>query len=40
MSRDMMTKEQIEDLLDNVVETPSRRDWKGNKVQFCCTVHG
>lgn len=36
----MMTKEQIEDLLDNVVETPSRRDWKGNKIQFCCTVHG
>lgn len=36
----MMTKEQIEDLLDNVVDTPSRRDWKGNKIQFCCTVHG
>lgn len=40
MSRNMMTKEQIEDLLDNVVCTPERRDWKGNKIQFCCTVHG
>lgn len=36
----LMTKEQIEDLLDNVVETPYRRDWKGDKIQFCCTVHG
>lgn len=35
-----MTKEQIEDLLDNVLHSPSRRDWKGSNIQFCCTVHG
>lgn len=40
MSKTMLTKEQIEDLLDNVVQTPERRDWKGTKIQFCCTVHG
>lgn len=36
----MYTKEQIEDLLDNVLRTPKRQQWKGNKIQFCCTVHG
>lgn len=40
MSKSMMTKEQVEDLLDNVVCTPERKDWKGTKIQFCCTVHG
>lgn len=36
----MYTKEQIEDLLDNVLKTPKRQQWKGTKIQFCCTVHG
>lgn len=35
-----MTKSQIEDLLDNVLHTPKRNDWKGDKIQFCCTIHG
>lgn len=34
------TKEQIEDLLVNVLDTPKMNDWKGNKIQFCCTIHG
>lgn len=34
------TKEQIEDLLVNVLDTPEMKDWKGNKIQFCCTIHG
>lgn len=36
----MYTKEQIEDLLDNVLHTPKKGNWKGNKIQFCCTIHG
>lgn len=40
MSTSMLTHEQIEDLLDNVLSTPVRRGWKGDKIQFCCTVHG
>ena len=35
-----MNKEIIEDLLDNVLNTPKRTQWKGDKLQFCCTVHG
>ena len=35
-----MTKEQIEDLLDNVVHSPQRKDWKGSNIQFCCPIHG
>lgn len=38
MSR--FTKEQIEDLLINVLDTPEMKDWKGSKIQFCCTIHG
>lgn len=34
------TKEQIEDLLVNVLDTPKMNDWKGEKIQFCCTIHG
>ena len=34
-----MSKEQFEDLLDYVVQTPMRKQWKGDKMQFCCTVH-
>lgn len=34
------TKEQIEDLLVNVLDTPKMNDWKGDKIQFCCTIHG
>lgn len=40
MSRSGMSKEQFEDLLDYVVQSPTRKQWKGNKMQFCCTVHG
>lgn len=36
----VFTKEQIEDLLDNVLETPKRTQWKGDKIQFCCPIHG
>lgn len=34
------TKEQIEDLLINVLDTPKMNEWKGDKIQFCCTIHG
>lgn len=34
------TKEQIEDLLINVLDTPKITSWKGDKIQFCCTIHG
>ena len=34
------TKEQIEDLLINVLDTPKMTGWKDNKIQFCCTIHG
>lgn len=34
------TKEQIEDLLINVLDTPKMTQWKGDKIQFCCTIHG
>lgn len=34
------TKEQIEDLLQNVLDTPKMTSWKGDKIQFCCTIHG
>lgn len=34
------TREQIDDLLVNVLKTPVKRQWKGSKIQFCCTVHG
>lgn len=35
-----MTKDQIYDLLVNVLDSPKVNDWKGNKIQFCCTIHG
>lgn len=35
-----MTKEQIEDLLDNVLEVTKRNPWKGSKIQFNCPIHG
>jgi DNA primase len=34
------TKEQIEDLLTNVLDTPKMCSWKGDTIQFCCTIHG
>ena len=40
MSTSMLTKEQVEDLLRNVVHASVIKDWKGNKIQFTCTVHG
>lgn len=35
-----LSKDQIEDLLLNVLNTPKIMPWKGSKIQFCCTVHG
>jgi len=35
-----LDKNQIEDLLHNVVYSSEVLSWKGNKIQFCCTVHG
>jgi hypothetical protein len=35
-----LTKSQVEDLLINVLEVSDIRDWKGDKIQFCCPVHG
>lgn len=34
------TKDQIEDLLHNVLDSPKVNQWKGDKIQFCCTIHG
>lgn len=34
------SKEQVEDLLINVLHSPKIMPWKGDKIQFCCTVHG
>ena len=39
MSRGL-TKDQVEDLLVNVLHSPKIMPWKGSKIQFCCTVHG
>ena len=36
----MMTKEQFDDLLDNVIGVVKRVGWKGDKQQFTCPVHG
>ena len=35
-----LTREQVEDLLDNVVQVEKRKQWKGTKCQFCCPIHG
>lgn len=35
-----LTKEQVEDLLINVLQSPKIMPWKDSKIQFCCTVHG
>ena len=35
-----ITKDQVEDLLINVLQTPKIMPWKGDKIQFCCTIHG
>ena len=37
---ELLTKEQVEDLLLNVLGSPKIMPWKGDKIQFCCTVHG
>lgn len=34
----VFTKEQIEDLLVNVLDTPKMNDWKGNKIQFIYVI--
>lgn len=34
-----LTKAQVEDLLDNVLQVTKRRDWRNNKIQFTCPVH-
>lgn len=34
-----LSKNQIEDLLENVLEVPKINSWKGSKIQFCCPVH-
>ena len=35
-----LTKEQVDDLLDNVIGVTKRMGWKGTKQQFTCPVHG
>lgn len=35
-----LTKDQIEDLLINVLDAYKVNQWKGDKIQFTCTVHG
>lgn len=40
MATNLLTKDQIEDLLLNVLESPKIARWKGDRIQFCCTVHG
>ena len=35
-----LNKDQVEDLLINVLHSPKIMPWKGSKIQFCCTVHG
>lgn len=34
-----LSKNQIEDLLENVLEVSKINPWKGSKIQFCCPVH-
>lgn len=34
-----LSKGQVEDLLDNVLEVTKRNGWKGDKIQFCCPIH-
>lgn len=36
---DTLTKEQVEDLLINVLNVYKMNQWKGNKIQFTCPVH-
>lgn len=40
MSEELLTKEQVEDLLLNVLNSPKIMSWKGSKIQFCCPIHG
>ena len=35
-----LSKDQVEDLLLNVLHSPKIMPWKDSKIQFCCTVHG
>lgn len=35
----LLTKEQIEDLL-NYIGVCKIQFWKGDKIQFCCPIHG
>ena len=39
MKRSLMTKEQVEDLL-HYIGVDKIQEWKGNKIQFCCPIHG
>lgn len=36
----LLTKEQIDDLLDNVIGVEKRNGWKGDSQQFTCPIHG
>lgn len=35
-----LTKQQVEDLLVNVIGVNKIMPWKGNKIQACCPIHG
>lgn len=37
---DQLTKEQIEDLLSNVLQCDKIGRWKGDKISCCCPIHG
>ena len=39
MNSTLLSKEQIEDLLDYIGEDKVQQ-WKGSKIQFCCPIHG
>ena len=39
MSR-LLSKEQIEDLLSNVLHCDKIGQWKHDKISCCCPVHG
>lgn len=40
VNKGLLSKEQIVDILKNVLCSPVVKNWKGDNIQFCCTVHG
>lgn len=40
MSKQFLTHEDIEDLLDNVLQVTKKTYWKNDKIQFNCPIHG